>query len=469
MIRNIIISTLLLISMNINAQELISLEKCRKMAVESSEDLKIANKRIVKAKAEKAAMRTLYLPNISGSFNGMYIKDNITTEMFMPTVVPDPATGELVPNIMINPATGQPVIGADSNPVFNSYAWLPLEISLKGAYMAGINIEQPIFTGGKIISGNKMASIGLQISSDNKKLQQMNSIVEADQAYWLYVSVNEKVKLAEQAVELLESLVTRVDNSYKVGLVNQNELLKVQVKYNSAILDLQKANSGLHLTRMSLCRVIGLDYSTAIIATDTVISINSDILNNTGNEDVTLRPEYKILSNMVDLEKQNINIARADFLPSAGIVAGYNYTGGIKINSNEFTSGNTSVMMSVKIPIFHWFEGKRKVTSAKINCDIKRYEFEKNSKLLQLEIEQAKLNLNDSYTRIEMANNALNQAEENLKVSNDNYEIGMEVISDRLTAQTLWQQSYSELIDAKIDFKLKETEYLKASAKLVVK
>ncbi|MCT4639347.1 MAG: TolC family protein [Bacteroidales bacterium] len=464
-----IISALLLVVISANAQEIITLKRCREMAVTTSEDIKISKKQIDKTVAEKAAMKTMYLPKLSGSATGIYVKDDIKTEMYLPTYVVDPTTGKLVPNVTINPATGKPVIGPDGNPLFNMYAMLPLEVSLKGAYMAGLKIEQPIFAGGKIIAGNKMASIGVQMAKYNDELQQMNTIYEADNAYWLYVSVNEKVKLAKKASMLLDALVKRVENSYNAGMVNRNELLKVRVKYNNSLLDLQKAESGHELTRMSLCRVTGLDYSTDIVATDTIIDTDKTIISNTGNENITDRPEYKMLSGNIDIKRQNVNLTRGDYLPTAGIAASYNHIGGIKVSGKDYTSNNMNVMVSVKIPLFHWREGKRKITSAKISHDISTYEFEKNVKLMKLEVEQAKLNLKDSYTRIEIAQSALKQAEENLRVSTDNYETGMEVITDHLMAQTEWQKAHSELIDAKVDFKLKESAYLKATAKLAIK
>ena len=51
---------------------------------------------------------------------GLYLADKIKSDMYLPTAVPDLATGQLVPNIMVGP-NGQPIIGADGNPVFNSY------------------------------------------------------------------------------------------------------------------------------------------------------------------------------------------------------------------------------------------------------------------------------------------------------------------------------------------------------------
>jgi hypothetical protein len=93
------------------AQMVLSLEECREMALENSRDIQMAEKTIEKATAEQAAMRSYRLPSLSGTATGVYLKDDFKKEMYLPTVVPDLATGSLVPNIMVDPA-GQPVVGA---------------------------------------------------------------------------------------------------------------------------------------------------------------------------------------------------------------------------------------------------------------------------------------------------------------------------------------------------------------------
>ncbi len=455
---------ILIFGVDLIAQEYLTLEKVRQLALEKSEDLKIAETTLEKAKEELAVARTNYLPKISGSVTGIYVNDNFEYDLYLPTATPDPTTGEMVPNIMAYP-DGTPVIGSDGNPVFNMYAFLPLEISVKGAYMAGISIQQPLYTGGKINSGNKMAIIGTEMAEENLALRKMNTIVEADKAYWLYVSVNSKVKLAEQSVEMLSKLAERVENSHETGMIDRNELLKVQVQYNKALLDLQKARSGLELTRMSLCRITGLGFDTEIV-TDSIIDISTKTINSTGNEDVTQRPEYQLMVKNLDMESQNVRFVRSDFLPTVGVSAGYNYVGGIEMNNSDLSRDNVSIMASVKVPLFHWGEGMHKINSAKRSLEVKQLELEKNTQLLQLEIENARLNLQDAFYRIEIAELSLEQAEENLRVSNDNYELGNELMSDLLIAQTQWQLAYNDLLEAKTDFRLQETEYLKVTSRL---
>ncbi len=465
------ISLFVLIHLSLLAmtQQKLALEQCRQMALEHNETIKMAKKTIEKAKAEKAIARSYFLPSLSANGTMVYLNETVSKEMYLPTYVPNATTGILEPNLFIHPTTGTSVTGADGNPIFNMYAYLPLELSLKGAYLAGINLEQPLFTGGKIIAGNNMAKIGESMAQDNWELAQINAVAEADQSYWMYVMIGEKVKLANEMVQLLASLVNRVENSFEAGMVHKNELLKVQVKYNQAQLDLQQAKSGWNLARMSLCRITGLPFTTQIIATDTVIDFSADLLNSIETGELTLRPEYKLLSKQIDFEDEIIKLTRADYLPTFGVSAGYSRIGGVEITGSDLSSNNLNVMGSLKIPIFHWGEGKQKIASAKINRELKQLALQKNSGLMQLEIEQAKMNLQDAYLRVQMSDKAQEYANENLRVSQNNYELGAELMTDLLMAQTHWQQAQANAIESKTDYKLKETMYLKAIGKLATK
>jgi len=381
----------------VSGQEVLTLERARELAIKNNHSMKIAAKTIEKADAERKAVRTMYLPSISASATMAYLTNKFKQDLYLPTYKLNPMSGQLEPDYFYHPITGQPIYGPDGNPVFNSYGYMPLELTLKGAYLAGINLQQPIFAGGKIITGNKMAKLGKQMAEENLSLQEMNAIFESDKAYWTYVSVNEKVTLASQALSMLDSLVNFVRKSVDIGLVHQNELGKVMVKHNQATLDLQKARSGLLLSKMALCQALGLEFNTNIVVADTVIDCSSEALSMIGNEDVTQRPEYSLLMKQIDMQNEQVKMNRADFLPTFGVSAGYSWIGGIEITGMEQKSNGFNIMASLKIPLFHWGEGVHKVKSAKAERDIKNLELEKNSRLLSLETEKAKLDLQDAF------------------------------------------------------------------------
>jgi outer membrane protein TolC len=464
-IKIIALNTFGLAAISSFAQQSITLQQCRQMALENSESIKMADKNKEKALAEKAIARTYYLPSVSASGTMLYMNKDFTQNLYLPTYVPNVTTGELDQNLFLHPLTGEPVY-SDGNPVFNMYAYLPIDLSIKGAYMAGVNIEQAIYTGGKIMAGNKMAQIGENMAQSNWKWTELNILADADQSYWMFVLVNEKVKLAQTAVHMLDSLVQRVQNSYDAGMVHKNELLKVQVKLNQAKLDAQKAQSGLELTRMSVCRITGMPFNTQLVASDTLINCTSDILSSLGDESVSHRPEFELLNQQVAFENEKIKLVLADYLPTMGISAGYSKLGGVELSGSELSSSGMTVIGSLKIPLFSWGQGKQKIASAKINRDIKALELQQNEQLMYLEIEQAKFNLQDAFLRVQIAYEAMAQAEENLRLSQNNYELGAELMTDLLIAQTQWQQAKAEVIEAQAEFKIKETMYLKANGKL---
>ncbi|GAP43330.1 outer membrane protein TolC [Lentimicrobium saccharophilum] len=449
-------------------QQQLSPEQCRKMALEKNEDLKIAGMQTEKANRMQAAARTLRLPSLSVSGTGIYQNKDFEMEMFLPTQTPNPLTGQLEPNIMVNPLTGQPVIGPDGNPVFNMYAWLPLEISLNGAYLAGISLEQPVYAGGRIRAGNQMADLGVEMAEENTRLQLGNTLEEADRAYWTFVSVRGKTMLAEQAVIMLEELVQLASNSYEVGMASRNDLLKAQAELNQAKLNRLKAQHGLELSRMDLCRVTGLPFDTRIIVTDTIQDTES-LTPTTVNPEPARpenRPEYQLLLKKIGIQDHQIRMERAEFLPTAGVRAGYNHIGGIELSGTGFENTGFNVLASVSIPLFHWGEGIQKIKAARLEKEIRETELTKYHQLMLLEAEQARLNLILASDRIRMSKEALEQANENLRVSRDNYEVGMGTMSDLLIAQTQWQQAHSELIDARSEYKIKETAWLKVSGML---
>ncbi len=447
------------------AQVDLNLEKCRDLALEYSKKMAIATQQKEKASFDRKAYKANYLPRLSAT--GMYFYKPGALEYslsggYLPTFSPA-ADGTMVPNLKLD-NTGQPIIGTDGNPVFNQYALMPdmdLELGLEGVGMAGIQLEQPIYMGGKIRTANQMAQIGESMASENIRLNKANTITETDEAYWQYVSVKEKLASAEKYQALLNGLVKNLKDAYETGMSNRNDLLKAQVKYNEASLMVQKAHNGLELSRMNLCRVIGFPLQAEIAVNDSLSTLSASPVVPTA-ETLINRPEYQLLEQEMNLKSKEVNLARADFLPQVGVSASYSYFHGVQLNGVNASDNSFSALASVKIPIFNWGEGRNKVHAARAVEQMSQLRLEEAHELMELEMAQARFNLKDAQARVEMTLLGMEQADENLKVSQDQYELGMETLTNHLEAQAQWQKAHADLIEAKGDCKISETRYLKA-------
>ena len=469
----IIVAVLLSVSQSeCFAQEIVlNLQKCREMAVENSKKMQVAAEQQKKAGYDWKSYRANFLPKISGSglYAYMHKKMNYKIDGGYLPVYQSSDVGQAIPlkSIQLGP-DGKPVMGADGLPLFKQYAFLPdieLALGLRNVYSVGVMLEQPVYMGGKVRSAFKMASIGKEMAELNVHSSRAQVLTESDEAYWQYVRVKEQLKSAEKYLEVVSELVKNVTDAIETGMASQNDLLKAQVKQNEAELLVSKANNGVALSRMNLCRVIGVDLYSQVDVNDSLCAESTLNLLDMGN-DITARPEYNLLEKQVELKSKEVALTRADFLPQLGVSASYAYGDGISLNAESDGVASFAAVASLKIPIYHWGEGRNKVKAVKAEQEMARLQQEELSQMMQLEVAKTRFNVEDAAARVKMTEKSLSQAEENLQVSRNRYEVGMETITNYMEAQAQWQKAWSDAIDARAELRLSETYYLKATGKL---
>ncbi len=465
-----ILLLLCFLPMCVVAQVDLNLQMCRNMAIQSSKTLDIAIREQEKSVYESRIYRADFFPRISITGVGFYNQKKYHYKLkggYLPSFKPG-TDGKLQPDVLLNPETHKPILGADGKPIFNSYAFMPdmdLQLGMRGVYHTGIQLEQPIYMGGKVRTAHAMAKIGENIAAQNVRMSKSDVLLEADCAYWQLMRLEEQVIAVRKYKETLASLVRNLQDSEKVGMITSNDVLKAQVRYNEADLLLQKVEHGRVLAQMNLCRLIGLDLETELHLQD---SLTAEVSSAVWSLDsaISQRPDYNILLFEFNMKEKKVALSRSDFLPQLGITAGYGYGGGVKLNGRDAAGAGFSALAAVKIPVFHWGEGRNKIRSARMDEEISRLNLEKYADLMHLEISSDKYALQDSQTRVRLAKSALVQAEENLKMSTDQYQVGMETLTSLLEAQAQWQEAWSQWIDAKAELHLYESTYLKSIGKL---
>jgi outer membrane protein TolC len=356
--------------------------------------------------------------------------------------------------------------------MFPDMDMMGVELRMRGTYFAGLTLTQPIYTGGKIVAANRLAKIGQQVSAEQQRATRMDVIADADHAYWTYLAVMSKVKVLERYSAQMDTLRMQTGTAVAAGMATDNERLRVDTKQTEISYQLQKARNGAELCRLSLCRVIGVDYDTQVELTDapTVAAAPADL-----SLSLDARPELRLLDMQVAAERQKMKLTRAELLPTIGLSVGYTYYGNIKTRTmvetadgstvpytSEFKDGIGLALLSVQIPLFHWGENWKKLSKSRIAVANTQLERQKDERLMDIEVRRAVINLNDGYRMVETAGTGLDQATENLRVMTDRYENSLSTLTDLLDAQSQWQQAESNLIEAQTQYRIYETEYQRA-------
>lgn len=458
-----------LFSVEAYAQEELNLQKCREMALESSKKMAVAGQQMMKATWEKKAYRANFFPKISGTGMYTYMQKDYSFTLkggYLPTYVPD-ASGNLALNVLRD-AADRPIVGPDGNFILREYAFMPdiaLNFGLDNAYTVGGLVEQPLYMGGKIRSAYRIAVLGEEMAELNRQSVRAEVITETDEAYWQYLRLKERVLSVVKYEGVVRELVRNLTDARQTGMASQNDLLKAQVKLNEAELMLQKARNGEKLACMNLCRVIGLDLEASLQVGD---SLGEEITPAIRQEysGVTARPEYGLLDKNIEVKKNQVKLIQADFLPQLGVSASYNWTDGISFNGEADRMSSFMAIASLKVPVFHWNEGRNKVKAIKAEEEMSELQKEDMVQMMQLEEARARFNVEDAAVRVQLTRKSLLQAEENLTVSKNRYEVGMETLTDYMEAQAQWQKAWSDWIDAKTELRMSETRYLRATGRL---
>jgi outer membrane protein TolC len=85
---------------------------------------------------------------------------------------------------------------------------------------------------------------------------------------------------------------------------------------------------------------------------------------------------------------------------------------------------------------------------------------------MALELSRATDKCDESALEVDLTARSLEQAEENMRLSGQQYEAGMETLSAYLEARTVRQQARTEHINALTRQRLNQTYFLKAAGKL---
>ncbi len=444
-----------------SAQESLTLERCREMAIETSSKLQSSQLKVLQSEDTYHAYRANNLPNFSLSAGYLYSTSTFSESIkggYLPTFSPDATTGELKPNIVGMSPSGMPI--------FSSYAYMPdvnFDLEIGSVYSVGVNVAQPIYMGGKISSAVRLAEIGIDVARLEQTRTETEVVQDAEQAFFTYIKVGKMVEAAKAYNDVVDELHRTVENLLKGGMCTKNDLLRVEVKQGEAQMAMLKANNGLTLARMNLCYIIGLPMTTAelevVDSFDAEQSVSAEL-------DVTNRAEFTMLEKSVEAKELEVKLAQSDFLPSLTAMANYGYKNGVKLNGSAlFDSPSLMAGVSLNVPLFHWGEGRRKVSAKRREVEMARNTQSDLVQKMTLELMRAINTYNEAQASVTLSERNVEQAAENLRQCTKRYTAGMETLATMLEAQALWQKAMTELTEAEATQRLAYVDYCRCKGK----
>ena len=337
----------------------------------------------------------------------------------------------------------------------------------RNIFAGSIVVTQPLFLGGSIVALNRMADLNEQLAGNRAEAGRQAVIYGTDQVYWQVVSLKHKKRLAESFLEVVKKLDDDVQKMITEGVATRSEGLSVSVKVSEAEMAVQQVDDGLTLSKMLLCQMIGLPMNEPITLADEdseqIVTSVALPAQPAVEQAMTQRPELKMLENTVEMAHQATNILKAANLPQLALTGGYAVSNPNVLNGFEKKfAGFWNVGVLLRIPIWNWGDNMYKVRASKGAAAIASLELEEAREKIELQVNQTSFKVTEAQKRLAMAQANIAKAEENLRTANVGFREGVINATTVMEAQTAWLQGQSQKIDAEISVRLAQVDLEKA-------
>jgi len=425
---------------------LLSLQQLKDSALQNNFAIRNARHAVDAAQQQRKEAFTKYFPNVSGT--GLWFNANkgmAQTELNLSEQI-TPELGMVLAQTL--PAEALAALG---NPISVSM--------LKNGTIASVTAVQPVFAGGQIINGNKLAKVGEDVTRLQLQLSENDVEKQTEQYYWQLVSLQEKMKTIEAVQALLADICKDVDVAVRAGVAMRNDLLQVQLRQNEVESQKVKVQNGISIVRLLLQQYCGLHNEQFSVESLVFIDDTSmQVIKQDHNQALLGTVEYQLLNKQVEATNLQRKMEIGKNLPTLGVGAGYNYHN-LLDNNHSFAM----VFATVSVPISDWWGGSHAIKRKIIAQQQAEEQLADNSELLKIRMQNAWNNVEESRQQLQIAQRSIEQAEENLRLNRDYYRAGTSKMSDLLEAQLLYQQSLDRRIDAYADYQNKLLDYYQAT------
>ncbi|HOW83444.1 MAG TPA: TolC family protein [Spirochaetota bacterium] len=324
-----------------------------------------------------------------------------------------------------------------------------------------VNLVQPVYAGGRIYFGNQLASLGVEAGRFRRKLSENDMVLKTEEQYWRIVCLNRKAVTISKYGELLDALLRQVEDANRAGIVMKNDVLRVRQKKSEMLLNKSKLENGKTIATMAFCQFMGISYDSNIVFDGDIQDVDPESLYVDPVQALGGRPEYILLKKSVEAEKLKAKMKMGEFLPQVGVGVSAMYYG-FDDDKNRF---NGVLYGQVSVPISDWWGGAYELKGQSIRKTIAENNLKDKTDLLLLQMEKAWQDLNDAYKQVALAEDSMRQADENQKVTADSYYNGLVNLSDMLEAQAVLQEARDGIIEAKVNYRLKQIYYMQATGR----
>ena len=321
---------------------------------------------------------------------------------------------------------------------------------------SSFSITQNIYDGGIWWNNIRLAKNNFRITEQFDRQIKTNIIRNVHFAYFNYLKAIQLLDVSRSNLMSSQQQLTLVQQQYDLGSAKKTDLLKAEVRFGQARIDVITNDASVKSAYRNLKNAMGLinsDQDFTIEEVEKPLELIPEF--ETGFELVQkFNPSIKAKQYQIMSAKLNTKLARGSRLPVISLSAsssGADENLGDAISNSYGDKQRTNASLSISIPIYTGNSISSRIQKAKISVDKQESEYLTQLEDLSVQLEDYLDQLNNYIEVIPINETVLKSAEEDLKLSQVRYSQGSTTILEVLNAQVSVVQARSSLVRSKYD------------------
>jgi len=421
-----IILLTLFISASILPQEKLTLEKAINIALNKNSTLIKSENQIESFESGVQAAYGNFLPTLGANANWQWSKTDQQ-------------------GLYVDPNTGQVIDGSQQ----------------LRSYNVGIGSDWVLFNGLSNLASLSRSKDELESAQLTLERLKQDIVYQTMSLYYQVVYNSQLLNVKKDDLKWNEKNLETIKERNRLGAATLADVYQQEVAKGNAELELIRTENQLETTKKDLLFYLGIDVLEEFTFTDTLTSIDTEILNSNllaeyqdmiglVTNALNQRLDYQSAKLNFESSKEGVTVAQSGHWPSLVASGNYSWFGTTVDNIDE--NKNLQFGLNLNIPIFEGWSVSERVQIAEVQSKNSGIELSDLERQIKKEIKTNFLDLQAAQKALVVSEKNISAARENLKIEEEKYALGAGKLLDVLIANSRYTSALSDLLNSQFGF-----------------
>lgn len=304
-----------------------------------------------------------------------------------------------------------------------------IKVGLKNVYAGSLDLNQVLWSGGKVRTGIRMANMYAADSDEQLKTARNGVSKAVKQMYYSVLLSSSFAAIQRESLDLARQHLATIQAQYRQGVASDLAVLRQTVEVSNTEPALTQAQNLYEEGLIELKNLLGLDPEADITLTDGLACspqgpgeigelYKSALLN---------RPEYREAKIRRDLQQEMIKIERAAHYPYLGAFAARQFQGQSDTGfpKEPARTWSTTAGLRLSLPLFSGGAASSRVRQARLQADIAEIERRELERKIKIAVKKAWLGLKEALMRLESQTTSVATARKVLSATEVRFKNGL--------------------------------------------